>query len=245
MPRPMLQISAPTPASIASGVQLILDPANVLVTSGNVETFYGRTNAIVTQSDSTRRAQYIASDSQFNNLPVARFFCTTASDFKYYDLPSMVGYTEGEVFMVYASTFDVGQGVAPGTYDQGIWRLSQPPEGRSLYTYTNYNYYDSVGISNRFNFSLSGKGVNLMLPHVLSVSYKKGAYKTYINNVLLNTVTTGFTVSPIASPRIGGDNPGAVAGMSGRVAYFISCNAVQTDPVRGAIIGWLRNRFNF
>lgn len=218
------------PADFLSGVTLVMDPVDVVVTSGKVETWNGP--ATITQADAAKRAAFNASDSDFNNQPSATF--DGVDDV--YPLGDLSALTQGEIFVVLKLAND------PPSADTktGFMKTTGNGIATTHYRWTDGVVYDSFGTSVRK--TVGSITPNLALPHVYNSRSQAGEWTLEINGVQeFTTATNTVNFGNASFTSFGRD--GATYFLDGKVAYVALCNQVQTATQRARMLRYLNERF--
>lgn len=222
------------PRDILNGLTILLDPRDVVVTSGKVETWNGQ--KAITQSDAAKRAAFIASDPNFSGQPSANFQSAIDGEGNLlygavYPLGDLSAYTEGEIFVVLKL-----DSASPSNPVSGGWRLGTGSQDH--WGFTNGRIYSSDFSTLRRNL-IDPAPVNLASPHIANVSSRTNEWVLRLNGTTILSDATN-TVSGNTAAYFGGDNS---IYMDGQVAFAAICNRVQTSAARVQMVRYLRARF--
>lgn len=158
---------------------------------------------------------------------------------KWFDLPSMSGLTEGEVFIVVRVDTDPQPGGSEG--NTGLWRIGTSGQA-THFPYTDSNIYDDAGSNGRRTVGNPTPSLSSQM-RVYSVRSKTNDYAVYLDNSGPNTDIHGDacllssgtnTVGFNAAPHLGASDIATTYFLKGNIAGFAACTPVLTTAERAA-----------
>jgi hypothetical protein len=217
------------PSDILSGIIRILDPANAVVSADKIVTFNGP--VAVTNNNSAQQAAYAASDVDFNGQPSASF--AGAQTYPLGDLSALTG---AEFFAVLKLTADP----PPTTATTGLMRLSGRADNTCLYPYNDGNLYDGFASANRY--TIGNIATDLSQTHIYNPHSGPGDWALNINGAQQYATASNTVLGP-TSGTFGSETYWSAAFLSGKLAYAVLCDRVQTPTARAAMLAYLKQRF--
>lgn len=219
----------PVPSDILSGIVRVLDPADAVISSGKITTFNGPT--AITQGTDAQRATFNAWDYDFKGQPSATF-----AGAQLYPLGNLSALTAAEFFAVLKLDADP----AGSTSTCGLVRLSGASNNQCLYPYVDGAIYDGFASTSRYD-GISGVA-NLAQPHIYNPRSQAGEWALNINGVQRYATATN-TVSLPTAGVFGHEAWWSATYFTGKLAYAVLCDRVQTPQARAAMHAYLKARF--